>query len=191
MKILGIHDGHNATAALVVNGKVVAAVQEERLRQIKNWSGFPTQAVESVLHLGGLRPEDVDILTYNGNHIAPAFSREEDLHAPRKNSGWYGWLLHLTRSTPIMSIYRRNRYLRRLDAARKMGVPEEKVHFTEHHMAHAAAAYYGWGNYEEPILILTADGAGDELSATVSMGVQGEVKRLASISRNNSIGTVY
>ena len=44
MKILGIHDGHNASACLYQDGQVAAAIQEERLRREKNWSGLPTEA---------------------------------------------------------------------------------------------------------------------------------------------------
>lgn len=191
MKILGIHDGHNAAAALVVDGKVIAAVQEERLRMEKNWSGFPSGAVAQVLQLGGLAIHDLDLLVYNGHHSPPAFTREEDLESRKQNAGWYGRLLHVTRQTPIMSAYKNRRRQKRLQSALEMGFPREKIAFTEHHTAHAAAAYYGWGKYDEPILVLTADGAGDELSATVSIGKAGKLERLASVSRNESLGTVY
>jgi len=191
MKILGIHDGHNATAALVIDGEVIAAIQEERLRMEKNWSGFPIQAVQAVLGMGGITISDVDALVYNGHHIPPAFTREEDLKTRRDMAGWKGWLFHGVRMTPVMAMYKNSRRQKRYTAATTMGIPSENIHFTEHHMAHAAAAYYGWGNYEEPILVLTADGAGDELSASVNVGANGTLKRLASVSRNHSLGTVY
>jgi carbamoyltransferase len=151
MKILGIHDGHNAAAALVIDGNVVAAVQEERLRLEKNWSGFPVQSVETVLKMAGLTPDKIDLLAYNGHHIPPAFSREEDLDSRKKNAGWYGWLLHGARYTPLMPLYKNRRRQKRYESAAAIGIPAEKVRFTEHHMAHASAAYYGWGRYDEPI----------------------------------------
>jgi carbamoyltransferase len=191
MKILGIHDGHNATAVLTIDGEIVAAIQEERLRQIKNWSGFPSMAVEQCLKLAGLSVDQLDLLAYNGYHIPPAFTREEDLASRKKYAGWQGWLMHATRRTPVMAAYKQNRRQNRYAEAAKMHIPAEKVVFTEHHMAHASAAYYGWANYDEPILILTADGAGDDLSATVNVGSKGKIARWVSVGRGHSLGMVY
>jgi carbamoyltransferase len=191
MIILGIHDGHNAAAALVKDGRVLAALQEERLRNEKNWSGFPALAIEELFNLTGLSIRDVDRVAYNGYHIHPPFTRDQDLQGRRDNAGWYGRAMHLIRKTPIMGAYRGRRREARLRAAMGLGLPKEKIHFTEHHTAHAAAAYYGWGRYERPVLVLTADGAGDELSATVSIGREGRLERLAAVGRDDSLGTVY
>lgn len=60
MKILGIHDGHNATAALMIDGKMVAAVSEERFTYRKNEMGFPVRAVAECLRLGGIEGKDLD-----------------------------------------------------------------------------------------------------------------------------------
>ncbi|MCL4875197.1 MAG: carbamoyltransferase [Anaerolineae bacterium] len=191
MKILGIHDGHTASAALVVDGKVVAALQEERLRMEKNWNGFPTQSIEAIFKMAGVKAEEVDFLAYNGYHIPPGVSRDEGLEARRRNTGWYGKMLQLTRQTPIMTFYKNHRREKRLENAAQIGFPEQKVVFVEHHMAHAAAAYYGWGRYDEPILVLTADGAGDELCASVNIGRDGKLERIASVGRSESLGSIY
>lgn len=53
MIILGINDGHNAAACLYEEGQVVAALQEERIRRVKNWSGMPSEAIQSVLRMAG------------------------------------------------------------------------------------------------------------------------------------------
>ncbi|TMQ25837.1 MAG: carbamoyltransferase, partial [Candidatus Rokuibacteriota bacterium] len=58
MLILGINDGHTAAACLYQDGQVRAAIQEERLRRIKNWAGMPTEAIAAVLRLTGTRPRD-------------------------------------------------------------------------------------------------------------------------------------
>jgi carbamoyltransferase len=60
MRILGIHDSHNATAALLVDGKLVAAVQEERLTGEKNQYGIPRLAIQNILNMTGLRMEEID-----------------------------------------------------------------------------------------------------------------------------------
>ena len=57
--------------------------------------------------------------------------------------------------------------------------------------AHAAAAYYGWGNFDDDVLVLTCDGAGDGLCATVSVGRAGKLERLASVPQVASLGNIY
>src|SRR5207237_1073711 len=66
-----------------------------------------------------------------------------------------------------------------------------RVRFVEHHVAHAAAPYFGWGSDGEPILVLTCDGDGDGLCASVSVGREGRLQRLTAIPERESIGRVY
>lgn len=65
MRILGIHDGHNATAALLVDGKVVAMVSEERFTYRKNEMGFPTNAVRACLEIGGIKGAELDEVAFS------------------------------------------------------------------------------------------------------------------------------
>ncbi len=60
MKVLGIHDGHNAAACLLSDGRIVQAVQEERLRREKNFAGFPTQSVDMILESSGLSVDQLE-----------------------------------------------------------------------------------------------------------------------------------
>src|ERR1700693_5858354 len=62
--ILGIHDGHNATAALIADGEIVAAVQEERLARRKNEVGYPRRAIEDCLRIAGIESRDLHAVTY-------------------------------------------------------------------------------------------------------------------------------
>jgi carbamoyltransferase len=68
--VLGIHDGHNASAALVKNGSVVAAIQEERLVNEKNYSGTPRNSIRKVFEIANIHPSDVDLIA-----IMHSFSR--------------------------------------------------------------------------------------------------------------------
>ena len=72
-----------------------------------------------------------------------------------------------------------------------MGLSPEKIVCVDHHTAHASAAYYGWGNFDDDILILTCDGAGDGLCATVSIGRNGRIERIHAIEQADSIGNIY
>ena len=74
MNILGINAFHGDTsAALVIDGQLVAAVEEERFNRIKHWAGFPAESIRYCLAAGGVRPQDID-------HVAASFN-------PRANLG--------------------------------------------------------------------------------------------------------
>src|SRR2546423_1788944 len=77
MRVLGIHDGHNASACLFADGEVQLALQEERLRRIKNWSGPPTQATQWILRESGLSIDQIDWIAFNGYHTAYPMTRDE------------------------------------------------------------------------------------------------------------------
>lgn len=75
---------------------------------------------------------------------------------------------------------------------RGLGIENKEVNFVEHHLAHAACAYRSspW-SYDESVLILTADGAGDGLSSTVSVREKGEIRRIAESIYHDSVGNVF
>lgn len=79
MKILGIHDGHNSSAAFVDNGAVVAVVQEERLTRHKNQGGFPINTIKEVLVISGLSIEDIDQFTFSGHGKSEIKNRQDIL----------------------------------------------------------------------------------------------------------------
>ena len=64
MIILGIHDGHNSSASLLIDGEVHFAIQEERLRRIKNFWGAPFKAINACLDFANLAIDDIDIVIY-------------------------------------------------------------------------------------------------------------------------------
>src|SRR5207245_9158887 len=72
-----------------------------------------------------------------------------------------------------------------------LGFPRERIVFVEHHTAHASAAYYGLANFHEDILVLTADGSGDGVCASVSIGRKGRLERLHQIPMAHSLGNIY
>ena len=199
MKILGIHDGHNAAACLYEDGRVVAAIQEERLRRVKNWAGMPSQAVRSVLEMTRTSLPEIDFVAMNGHYAAFPMTREQlmeeyqtinDLDVTVRRAIRRG-IRRAVRPTPLYSAYRTRSTRARVRELLDIGIPWEKIVFVEHHTAHAAAAYYGWGNFETPILVLTCDGAGDGLCATVSIGRSGRLERLHAIEQADSIGNIY
>ncbi len=196
MKILGIHDGHNAAACLVEDGHIVAALQEERLRREKNWAGFPSRAIEFVLRKAGRRLDQIDVFAFTGLEVPDQQTTGERLTSyqrdclPPPPRG--GPLRRMARylAAPIAATPPDPREFR-LRPARHIGVPEDRVTFVEHHVCHAASAYYGWARYEDDILVLTNDGQGDGLCATVNIGRKGRIERLASVRQAESIANLY
>ncbi|MFQ5599021.1 MAG: carbamoyltransferase C-terminal domain-containing protein [Candidatus Krumholzibacteriia bacterium] len=191
MNIVGIHDGHSAAAALLCGGRMVAAVQEERFTRIKNWAGFPAQSVRYVLQSQGLSVSDVDAVVLNGLQMPYAKSRAEVLNEYERTGSLGTTLKRFLKRTAVKTVYDDRRRAQRKRSVAKFGFPEERIHFMDHHLAHAAGAYYGWGCFGEPVLVLTNDGAGDGLCATVSIGAGGRLRRVAEVAESESIGNIY
>ncbi|HKZ90154.1 MAG TPA: carbamoyltransferase N-terminal domain-containing protein, partial [Thermoplasmata archaeon] len=156
---LGINDGHNAGAALVRSGDVVAAIQEERLVNEKNYSGVPRHAIQEVFRISGIPPADVDVVSI------VSLNR---VYAPLKELPWkvrfFEWISPYVAShwwsrfyVRILSRRRRTDELRRV--LQEFGLLDKELMFVEHHAAHAATAFYP-RPWNEPTLVLTADGAG-------------------------------
>jgi carbamoyltransferase len=201
MRVVGIHDGHNASACLLEDGRIVAAIQEERLRRVKNWAGFPSRALEFVLRKAGLRMDQIDVYAFSGVEMPDQMTLEERLAfyqrdcQPPPPKG--GLIRRTARATGVAAAVRPFRTKGsgarqvRTEAAKQTGVPAERVAFIEHHACHAAAAYYGWGRYDSDLLVLTNDGEGDGLCATVNVGRHGRLERLASVPAADSIASLY
>jgi carbamoyltransferase len=192
MKVLGVQDGHNAAAALVVDGEIVGAVQEERFTRVKNWSGVPQHAIRWVLEQGGLTPADIDWVSMNGAHMPTPKGRDELMQEYREINSMGTRARRVAGSVgPVREAYSKRRREERRRAITEAGFSADRVRFVDHHHAHAAAAYYGYGRYDEDVLVLTNDGAGDGLCATVNVGRDGRLERIAEVPEAESIGNVY
>ena len=190
--ILGIHDGHNCGATLTRDGVVVASVSEERLVRRKNAIGYPRRAIEEVLRIGGVRPRDLCDVVYASLFMHTA-SHLEDI------SQWYAVGIEEqiadARTPPEYgrSVFETRKRERIAQAVDHLGIPESRVSFVEHHLAHLAAAYFTAPRADaaRPVLGLTLDGAGDGLCATVSICRGNKIERTAETGRAASIGKIY
>jgi len=191
MKILGIHDGHNSGATLLVDGKIAAAVCEERLTRKKNEIGYPEKSIDDVLGLANCRPDELTSVVYASN-----FMHSQD-HLARASEWYRSGRLDQERDSKrdagyLKAVFDQRRGERIDQVVEQLGVSPDKIGFVEHHLAHGAAAYYGAPfALDEPVLILTCDGAGDGLSATVSIGRGTGIERIAATPRKASLGKVY
>ena len=186
--ILGIHDGHNSAAALLKDGKLVDVLQEERLKRIKNFGNFPVAVVNDIIARHNCNSGDLT-LSLNGAYMRyGVWDRESILQDYENSKNRKTFTKTLVRSNKtILSLYKSKKNKARMSIIKKHLNPiPSNIQSIEHHTAHAAAAYYGWGK-KDKVLVLTNDGCGDELCATVSIGDKGELRRIASISEDNSI----
>jgi carbamoyltransferase len=183
MNVLGLNAYHaDAAAALVVDGSVVAAVEEERFRRIKHWAGFPSESVAWCLQEAGLDLADVDVVAVN---------RDPRANLARKLA--YG-LRHRPRPALVLD---------RLRNARRIGGLEEllsrsargnrgfrgRVRNVEHHLAHQASAFLV-SPFPEAVL-LSLDGFGDFASASWGFGRGNGMRIDGRVLFPHSLGIFY
>lgn len=191
LKLLGIHDGHNCGATLLVDGEIVAAVCEERLTRRKNELGYPEKSIVEVLDIAQVEASDVDQVAYASNFMHTAEHLDKAVEWYRAGAEEQIRDQQRDRSY-LQAVFDKRRQERVRQVTAHLGIADHKVSFVEHHLAHGAAAYYGAPfDLNEPTLILTCDGAGDGLSATVSIGNGTRIERIAATSRKASLGKVY
>ncbi|HEY8159788.1 MAG TPA: carbamoyltransferase N-terminal domain-containing protein [Methylobacter sp.] len=190
MIILGINDGchHNSAASVLIDGKLVASVELERISRIKNDGSFPHAAIDEALAIAGLNAEDIDI-------IAKAnLSRWQQI--PYLNR----YFQHMAKAgktdTSIRQIYWKKqfeRYRRVLSRRKKpLGILGQKPFQTvEHHLAHAASAYYASPFGNERIGVITLDGVGDFSWGSVWIGEHAKLQPVEHLHYLNSIGLLY
>jgi len=193
---LGIHDGHNASAALLRDGRIEFALQEERLTRVKNQGDAPGGALRAALALANAAvvPAATPLVALNGHYMNYGqWHRETILRDYARCSSLGSRLKQSFKTSAVDRAYQRRRAADRAEHLSAIGLSGGQLAPVEHHQAHAAAAYYTspWGKTREKVLVLTCDGSGDRVSATVSIGENGKLSRVAQVSEHDSIGRLY
>ena len=191
INILGIHDGHNSGATILQDGQIKYSISEERLTRKKNEIGYPKLSIEEVLKLANIDTHDIDIAVYASKFMHSASYLENA-------SEWYkagkaDFIKDSKREPSYLKAVFDQRRKERIDQLCKhININKNNIRFQDHHLSHASAAYFGSPfDLNEETLILTCDGAGDGLSATVSIGNGLEIKRISSTNRKASVGKIY
>lgn len=196
MWICGINPSHTASAALFQDGCLVSALQEERPTRQKNRSGFPERAIQVLLEAQGLDWREVDAYVFGGLETYTEEGLREGDRSARIRSFKgalrpMGRLRRLLRQTPLRARVQRQRREAQVRMLAARGVDPARAFSVEHHRCHAATAYFGRGADPEA-LVITLDGAGDGLCATVSIPEgAGRLARLATVSERHSIGNLW
>jgi carbamoyltransferase len=199
MNILGIHDGHTATACLLKDGVLAAMASEERFNRKKSWGGAPSRATRWVLESTRTDPSTIDAVALSWL-VQPTreFSIRGDFppntvtpvarFLPQ-------WLLASDAIVaPYVNLMSRFRNMKSIVSMLDgLGVPHVPIQRVEHHLAHAAAGYYlsSFAQEQAPTLVITLDGSGDGLSGTVSIGRGHSLERQLALSSYHSPGLIY
>ncbi len=182
--ILGINAYHgDASASLVVDGQLVAAVEEERFNRVKHWAGFPAESIRWCLEAGGVQAGDLD-------HVAVSFD-------PRANMGKRIAFVAKNRPSLRAIADRLKRQGKTLGLeeqfAEAVGLPKERVkarfHRIEHHQTHVAAGFL-ISPYEEAA-VLSVDGMGDFTSTLTAQAKGTAWDELDRVFFPHSIGFFY
>jgi carbamoyltransferase len=174
---------HDAAAALVCDGKIISAAQEERFTRKKNDSDFPRHAVQFCLRHAGLTLAQLDAVVFYDKPILK-FSRLLETYLAVAPGGWR------TFPTVLSNWLGEKLDLRKAIRAELPELrPDCQILFTEHHQSHAASAFYP-SPYDEAA-ILTIDGVGEWATTTISHGRGSEIKMLKELRFPHSLGLVY
>ncbi len=197
MITLGIHDGHTATAAIARDGEIIACISEERMVRQKEFGGFPKEAIRRCLEISGLEPGQIESVGFVGlgEPTLHEYYDQPTMHKRLFALGTYVLPKSYLRSDKWVSVaqrlsHRSRRKTEHLQSLEQLRIQAPAKYF-EHHLLHAVTAHYmcPWGTDEN--LILTNDGSGDAVAATVALGRGNRIERLATISNYNSIGEFY
>jgi carbamoyltransferase len=188
MQILGISAFyHDSAAALVADGRIVAAVQEERFTRIKQDAAFPRRAIEYCLSAGGVTLANVD-------HVV--FYEKPFLKFERLLETYVGFAPRgLTSFATAVPVWIREKLFQKDMLARELRKldPEfdvaKKLLFTEHHLSHAASAFFP-SPYDSAV-VLTMDGVGEWPTTTVALGDGNKLDIVKELHFPHSLGLLY
>jgi carbamoyltransferase len=203
MVILGLNILHDATATLLVDGKITASVAEERLTRQKFHCGFPYKSIGEVLRISGVSGDQVDqvVLTFETNlskmpryYTDYVVDRSGQFDTANEKDLAFRW--HMFSDQIARRIrsdgwedgrrYALAQYGRALESC---GISKASIEARDHHLCHAASSYYQGGR--DRALIITGDGSGDGQSMAVYVGEGGKIRRLHSVSDRHSLGKFY
>lgn len=184
MIIVGINAYHgDASAVILRNGELLAAVEEERFRRVKHWAGFPSLAIRTCLEIARVSPEEVDCFAISRNPRAHLWRKV--WFAARHRPGFTlirDRLQNATRVRDVASLLSEEFGLSREHVA-------PRVHAVEHHPAHLASAFFV-SPFEEAA-VCAIDGFGDFVSTSWGMGRGNQLRLLHNVYFPHSLGLFY
>jgi carbamoyltransferase len=188
IRLLGISAFyHDSAAALVEDGRILAAAQEERFTRKKHDAGFPVNAIRYCLESASVDLNEVDYVIYYEKPFIK-FERLLETYLANAPSGFRSFRIAIPLWIKDKLFQKRNLEERLKDFSRT-GTVDDKLLFAEHHQSHAASAFFP-SPFQEAI-VLTLDGVGEWATTSVSIGRGNTLERVRAIHWPHSAGLLY
>jgi carbamoyltransferase len=189
MNIIGISSYyHDAAAALIADGNVIAAAQEERFSRIKSDSSFPIHSIDYCLKEAGLKLTDIDAFVFYEKPFLK-FERLIETYFYLAPSGFISFVKSIP-SWLKEKLFLKNEIKKHLKAYdSNCNWTKTKILFSSHHLSHAASAFFV-SNFNNSA-ILTIDGVGEWATSSIALGQDNKITTLLEMRFPNSVGLLY
>ena len=219
MIILGVWDGTPSSASLIVDGRIIMAVSEERLSRTKNAYGFPEKSIMHILNKTGYKVSDIDEVAMSTASLSPTYfytSRNAKFSVKdywREQKEYWYKKFYKGEDPKYLDIFKDkinyDEFLydkslikdekdssgmwkaRKKHLAETLNINEEKISLHDHHTCHACYGYLMSPYRDKESLIFTMDGNGDNTNGTISNAKPGEELTFISRSSNFNLGRIY
>jgi len=178
---------HDSAACLLKDGKIIAAAQEERFTRKKHDPSYPHNAVEFVLNYGNLKLSEVDQIVFFEKPFLK-FERLLETYVAFAPRGFVSF----AKAMPLWikeKLFQKNLIFNKLKAHDKDYKSDQNIFFSDHHLSHAASAFFP-SPFKEAV-ILTADGVGEWATTTVAVGKDNNLEIKKEIHFPHSLGLLY
>ena len=178
---------HDSAAAIIVDGEIIAAAQEERFTRKKHDASYPKNAIKYILKEGGLKLNEIDHVVFYEKPFLK-FERLLETYVGFSPSGFKSFSM----SMPLWlreKLFQKRMLFEALKEQDNNFNDIQKINFSEHHLSHAASAFFS-SPYDEAI-ILTLDGVGEWATTTISLGKHNKINILKEIHFPHSLGLLY
>ncbi len=178
---------HDSAACILKNGEILAAAQEERFTRIKHDSNYPHHAIEFVLKHANLKLSDINQIVFFEKPFLK-FERLLETYVAFAPKGF----ISFSKAMPLWikeKLFQKNLLFNKLKEHDKDYKSNKNIFFSDHHLSHAASAFFP-SPFEEAI-VLTADGVGEWATTTIAHGKGNKLKILKEIHFPHSLGLLY
>ena len=178
---------HDSAASIIIDGKIIAAAQEERFTRKKHDSSYPFNAIEFALDYANIKLNDVDQIIFFEKPFLK-FERLLETYVAFAPKGFKSFCMAM----PIWlkdKLFQKKMLFNELKKHDNNFKDEQKIFFSDHHLSHAASAFFP-SPFEEAI-VLTADGVGEWATTTVAIGKKNNLEIKKEIHFPHSLGLLY
>ncbi len=178
---------HDSAASILIDGKIIAAAQEERFTRKKHDAGYPHNAIEFVLKYANLKLSEVDQIVFFEKPFLK-FERLLETYVAFAPKG----LISFAKAMPLWikeKLFQKNFLFNKLKEHDELYMSDSNIFFSDHHLSHAASAFFP-SPFEEAV-VLTADGVGEWATTTVAIGKKNNLEIKKEIHFPHSLGLLY